>query len=115
MPEHYDFILRDGLDRFDEVWTDDLQMRDDLERLADATRRRIRFRFLTQALAFVPPADRDPRACSRQRWAEATVSLIASRKQVSMLCLALLSHVSFALPLSRALVATAPCKAWLPF
>ena len=50
MPEHYDFVLRDGAERFDEVWTDDLQMRDDLERLAAATRRRIRFRFLTQAL-----------------------------------------------------------------
>ena len=85
MPEHYDFVLRGGAERFDEVWTDDLQMRDDLERLAAAaTRRRIRFRFLTQALAFVAPPDRDPCARSSQRWAEFPVSLIASRKKVRM-------------------------------
>ena len=82
-PETYDFVLKEGADRFDEVWSFDLRFRDELRSLAEddpSGRNYPKFRFVSCSLSFVSPGDRNARAVASERRATAPASLICSQK-----------------------------------
>ena len=82
-PERYDFVLKEGADRFDEVWSFDLRLRDELDGLARAnpsSKGYPKFRFVSGSLSFIAPGDRNARVAASERWAAAPASLICSRK-----------------------------------